>query len=229
MKLTDEDIFDELWSFLANHVTPERKKRFEEVVSTRTRFLTVIIEDLYQPHNASAVLRTCECMGIQDVHIIENQHEYRINPDIVLGSSNWLTLTQWNAEQHNTTNCIQHLKSQGYTIAATTLHDESIALPDFQITKKTALVFGNEVEGISDIVKQNADVFLKIPMYGFTESFNISVSAAICLSTICSKLRQSTMQWQLTTLEQRELLLEWIALHLKNSSYMIDRFLSSRG
>jgi tRNA (guanosine-2'-O-)-methyltransferase len=208
MKLTDEDIFDELWSFLANHVTPERKKRFEEVVSTRTRFLTVIIEDLY---------------------IIENQHEYRINPDIVLGSSNWLTLTQWNAEQHNTTNCIQHLKSQGYTIAATTLHDESIALPDFQITKKTALVFGNEVEGISDIVKQNADVFLKIPMYGFTESFNISVSAAICLSTICSKLRQSTMQWQLTTLEQRELLLEWIALHLKNSSYMIDRFLSSRG
>ncbi len=225
MKLTCDNVFPELWDYLTEHVTPERKLRFEEVVSMRTRHLSVVVEDIFQPHNASAVLRTCECYGIQDVHIIENKNQYQINPDVVIGSANWISLHRWNEKQHNTEDCLLHLINSGYQIVATSLNEEAISLPDFIPQKKTALIFGNEVEGISDIVKAHADFFLRIPMYGFTESFNISVSAAICLSKLCEVLKNSSINWQLSEHEQRTLLLEWICKHLKNADVIIDRFL----
>lgn len=228
MNLTDNQIFPELWEYLTAHLTPERKQRFEFIASMRTRFITLVIEDIYQPQNASAVLRTCECFGIQDVHIIENENEFHVNPDVVLGSANWLTIRKWNENQHNSQDCLQFLKKQGYTIAATSLSDESVSLNEYQLQGKTALVFGKEADGISDEVKQHADVFIKIPMLGFTESFNISVSAAICLAHLSSHLRNSQFQWKLEQEEKNELLLEWISLHFKNSELMIERFLKTR-
>ncbi len=225
MNLVDTDVFPDLWNYLTNHLTAERKQRLEFVASMRTRFLTVVIEDIFQSQNASAVLRTCECFGIQDVNIIENENEFQVNPDVVLGSANWLTIRRWNEKQRNSKDCLDFLKSQGYTIAATSLSDESIPLNEYLLKGKTALVFGNEADGISDEVKQHADVFIKIPMLGFTESFNISVSAALCLSHFSQPLRDSEFQWQLDQKEKNELLLEWISRHFKNSELMIERFL----
>jgi len=228
MKLTDPNTFPDLWDYLTEHVTPQRKERFESVVAHRTRFITVVLEDIFQPHNASAVLRTCECLGIQNLHIIENENEYCINPDVVLGSANWLTLKQWNSKKSNTSDCLTHLRKSGYTIVASSLAQDCTELPQFEITKKTALIFGNEVNGISDTVRQEADSFVRIPMFGFTESFNISVAAAIMLSQLTVKLRNSGLKWNLTLVEKNELLLEWICKHLKNSNLIINRFISDR-
>lgn len=228
MNLADNLIFPELWEYLTAHLTPERKQRFEQVASMRTRFLTVVVEDIFQSQNASAVLRTCECFGIQDVHIIENENEFQVNPDVVLGSANWLTIRKWNEYKNNSGNCLQFLKDQGYTVAATTLCENAVSLNDFTLPGKTALVFGNEADGISDTVKEHSDIFIKIPMLGFTESFNISVSAAICLSHLSSLLRNSQCKWELELEEKNELLLEWISGHLKNSELMIERFLKAK-
>jgi tRNA (guanosine-2'-O-)-methyltransferase len=184
-----------------------------------------VLEDIYQSQNASAVLRTCDCFGIQDVHIIENKNEYKINPDVALGASKWLSMNYYNKTENNTLDAINKLKADGYRIVATTPHTNDVNLEDFSLSDgKTALVFGTELTGISDIVYENADEFMKIPMYGFTESFNISVSAAVILHHLTYKLRNSDIDWQLEEDESDELLLNWIRSSIKKSKLLEKRF-----
>ncbi|MEA3450497.1 MAG: RNA methyltransferase [Bacteroidota bacterium] len=183
---------------LEKFVTDKRKERFAEVLSNRTRYATVVLEDLFQPHNASAVLRSCDLFGVQDIHVIENQNEYTVNPEIAVGASKWLNTIKYNQQENNTLDAINKLKKQGYRIVATTPHTNDVELKDFDISKgKFALVFGSELPGITDIVRENADEFLKINMYGFTESFNISVSVALVLRELIEKLHKSDINWKL--------------------------------
>ena len=172
----------DLLQYLSKYITPERLNLFNNIIKNRTKYITVVLEDIYQSQNASAVLRSCDCFGVQDVHIIENRNEFKLDTEVSLGSSKWLTLNKYNQKSNNSLAAIKHLKKKGYRIVATTPHTKDLLLPDYDIeVGKTALVFGSELPGISDIVWNEADQFLKIPMFGFTESFNISVSAAIVL------------------------------------------------
>ncbi len=209
---------------LQNFITVERFSKFQQIIQDRTRYLTVVLEDIYQSHNASAVLRSCELLGVQDVHIIENKNKYEVNPDVALGSSKWLSLYKYKYEQNNTLNTIKHLKEQGYRIVATTPHKNDVELNDFQPEKgKFALVFGSELPGISDVVLNNADEFVKIKMYGFTESFNISVSVAVILHNLTQRIRNSEINWQLTETEKNEILLQWLKNSIKGSEKIIKK------
>jgi tRNA (guanosine-2'-O-)-methyltransferase len=215
----------ELIDFLSSFITDNRYSQLREVLKNRTRYITVVLEDIYQSQNASAVLRTCDCFGIQDVHIIENKNEYKINPDVALGASKWLSMNYYNKTENNTLDAINKLKADGYRIVATTPHTNDVNLEDFSLSDgKTALVFGTELTGISDIVYENADEFMKIPMYGFTESFNISVSAAVILHHLTYKLRNSDIDWQLEEDESDKLLLNWIRSSIKKSKLLEKRF-----
>lgn len=172
--------------------------------------MTIALEDLYQPHNASAVLRSCDIFGIQDIHIIENKNAYTVNKDIALGAPKWLNLHKYRHAENNSLDCILKLKEKGYRIIATTPHEKECDLECLSIDKPFALFFGTELTGISDIVREHADEFLKIPMYGFTESFNISVSAALCLHSLKEKLHRSDITWHLNDTEKEELMLRWL-------------------
>lgn len=214
-----------LIEYLAALITEERRQVLEKVLAQRTRHITVVLEDVFQPQNASAVLRTCDCFGIQDVHVIENENTYNINPDVVLGAAQWLTIYNHNALENNTERSLCSLKDKGYRIIATSPHAEEGSLDKFDITtQKTALVFGTELTGISDTVKSHADAFLKIPMYGFTESFNISVSAALILQQLTAQLRKSKLKWELQPEEKDLLLLDWLKKTVKHSDKVIRRF-----
>lgn len=220
----------ELITFLSNLVKPERFTTLQEVLSNRTRHLCVVLEDIYQSQNASAVLRTCDCFGVQDVHIIENENEYNINPDVVLGSSKWLSINKYNNSTNNTEEALLSLKKKGYKIVATSPHSNDVNLEDFDITQeKTALVFGTELTGISPIVEKHASTFIKIPMFGFTESFNISVSAAISLNYLMSNLRKSSIHWQLAEKDKEIILIDWLMKTVKHSDKVVDRFYHERG
>jgi tRNA (guanosine-2'-O-)-methyltransferase len=200
-------IIEELSGFITRH----RKEIFDRVLDYRTRYITVVLEDIYQSHNASAVLRTCECFGIQDVHIIENRNTYNINPDVVLGATKWLNLKKYNRLDYNTDLAIRELRDQGYRIIATTLNEKAVSLHDFNLhAGKCALFFGTELTGLTDHVLDQADEYLKIPIYGFTESFNISVSAAIILHQLTMGLHQSDLSWGLSQAEREEQLLDWL-------------------
>ena len=211
-------------SFLSGLVTEKRLGRIEEVLAQRTRYLTVALEDIYQSQNANAVLRTCECFGIQDVHIIENYNPYNINPMVLKGSDKWLNIHRHNRSDNNTVSAIQRLRSEGYRIIATSLHEESISLNSFDVERgKSVIIFGNEHQGVSEYVLEKADEYLKIPMCGFTQSLNISVSAGVILSQLVEKLRNSNVEWQLTNPEKEVLRAEWLQSSVKNSQMIINR------
>jgi len=219
----------ELITYLKEFVSPARRQLFEKVVADRTRYATLVIEDLYQPHNISAVLRSCDCFGVQDIHVIENRNEYIENPEIAMGSSKWLNVVRHQKRPDNTRRTLKELKADGYRIVATTPHTNDVMLDDFDVQAgKFALVFGNEKEGISDDVRAEADEFLRIPMYGFTESFNISVSAALCLQHVAQQMRKLQVPWQLTSEEKNEILLVWLRRTIKNSPLIEERFRAER-
>ncbi len=215
----------ELIQFLETVMKEERIELIEKNVNERTRYITVVLENIFQPQNASAVMRSCDCFGVQDLHVIENSNKYELNPDVVMGSSKWIDLKRYDSKDENTLDTINSLKKEGYRIIATTPHTNDVLLPDFDLSKgKSAFFFGTELTGLSDVVMEHADEFVKIPMYGFTESFNISVSASIVLNHLASSLRRSNVDWQLTEEEKLDLKLEWYKRSIKSGEKMINRF-----
>jgi tRNA (guanosine-2'-O-)-methyltransferase len=219
---------DKLIQYLQQFVSDRRLKLFDSRLENRTRYLTIVLEDIFQPHNASAVLRSCECFGVQDVHIIENRNTYRINPDVVMGSTKWLTLKRYNLPGDNTTQALKSLKQEGYRVVAAMPHKNDCKLEDFDLSGgKTALVFGTELEGLSPIAIGLADEFIQVPMVGFTESLNISVSAAICIHFLTTSLRNSTLSWSLSDDEKQDLKLTWLKNTIKKSEQIERAFLDN--
>jgi tRNA (guanosine-2'-O-)-methyltransferase len=204
-------------AYLEKLVTAKRKDLFKKVLEERTKHFTVAVEDLFQPHNASAVVRSCEVFGVQDVHIIENKYKFYASRKIAKGAQKWLDFSLYNElNTNNTLKCIDNLKAKGYKIIATTPHNNSCVLQDFDITQKSAFFFGVEKAGLSHNVLDNADGYLQIPMVGFTESLNISVAAAIILQNVTERLKQSEVQWQLTEQEKAEKYLDWLEKSIKS-------------
>ncbi len=214
-----------LLNHLMQFVTEERKNRFTEIIKHRTRHICIVMEDIYQPHNASAVLRTCDLTGIQDIHIIENRNKYAVNPEVALGSSKWLTLKTYNNKENNTASAIAELKKEGYKIVATTPHINSYNLDNLPIDNKIAVMMGTELTGLTDEAIKSADYHLQIPMYGFTESYNISVSAALVMFTLVQRLRKSDMDYKLSEDEYTDILLEWARNSVSRSDVLINKFL----
>ncbi len=198
--------------YLEQFVTERRRKIFKEILQLRTRYFTVVLEDLYQIHNISAVVRSCDIFGVQDMHIIRKNYNAGISHGIAKGAEKWLSFYEYG----HTKEAITSLKEKGYRIIATTPHHSSVLLPDFDITDKAAFFFGVEKDGLSEEVLNQADEFLKIPMYGLTESFNISVAAALILYESRKKLQQSHVDWHLTEEEQMELYRQWLEKTIKS-------------
>lgn len=217
-----------LINYLSDFVTPERLQLFDNVLNQRTSYITVVLEDIYQSQNASAVLRTCDCFGIQNVHIIENKNTFNIDKEVDMGASKWLNLHKYNQAENNSANALKKLKNEGYRIIATSPHIKNSLLPDFNLQKgKAAIIFGSEMPGISQTITEQADEFLKIPMYGFTESFNISVSAAIVLYQLSQKLKtESGINWKLSSHEKDNIKLNWLRSSIKRSNLLEERFLT---
>lgn len=218
-------INEELLTYLEGFVTDNRKENFKEVLSNRTQHFAVVLENIFQAHNASAVVRSCDVFGIQNVYTIENSHVNKVSRRIAKGSQKWLDFHRFKSDTNNTQECYDALKSKGYQIIATTPHNDSCYLSDFDITKKSAFVFGVEREGVSDFMMENADGFLKIPMVGFTESLNISVAAAIILQDVTNRLRKSDLNWRLTKEEQRVIYATWIEKSIKQVDTLKEKFL----
>jgi len=209
-----------LLDYLEDFITTERKNRFLQVLENRTKFLTVAVEDVFQFHNTSAVIRSCEVFGIQEAHVIEGRFGKRLDKNIAMGAQQWIDVNRY----QNTQSCIQALRNEGYQIIATTPLENAMSMDDFNVGKKTALFFGTEKEGLSNEVLQAADGLLKIPMFGFTESLNISVSAAILLQYLTSKLKATDLPWQLTAQEKLKLQLDWTKKSIKSIDDILARY-----
>ena len=216
---------DQLTEYLSQFVSADRKEKIEKVLSKRTNYLTVVLEDIYKSQNASAVLRTCECFGIQNIHIIESKHKYEINPDVTIGSDKWLNLHFYNSYENNTIECINQLKAKGYKIVGTTPHEQDNTIYDIEVNSSPlAIIFGSEKLGLSQDAINNCDYFLKIPMVGFSESFNISVSAAITIQHLLYRLKQLGKDIYFSKSELDSLRLKWYQNSIKKSEIIVEDF-----
>lgn len=191
---------------LLQYVTENKREKMYEVLENRTRYITVVLEDLFQEHNASAALRTCDIFGVQDVNVVQAQYQFKAVDTISMGASKWVDVKSYSS----ITDSIVALKSQGYRIVATSPHLQSYSLPDLPLDQKTALIFGSEQTGLSEAALAQADMYVKIPMFGFVESFNVSVSVALCLYDLMTRLHKSEYAWRLSDEEKQDILLTWI-------------------
>jgi tRNA (guanosine-2'-O-)-methyltransferase len=213
-----------LYKVLSEHLTPRKRELFDSIASLRTRHLTLVLEDVYQAHNSSAVLRSMESWGIQDIYAIENTNPFHMHRRIAKGAFDWLTIHQFHEHKNNTLACIQDLKSKGYKVVATALHENAIPLEELDITQKTAIVMGTELSGVSSTILEQADENVVIPMNGFTESLNVSVAASVIMQHLSNKLRKSNIPWQLSQEEQLELKIEWAKQSIHWSKHLVEMY-----
>ena len=214
-----------LIKFLSDFLSERRLALINQVLDNRTRYATVLLEDIYQSQNASAVLRTCEIMGIQDLHVVENRNNYFYNPGVAMGAGKWVNIYKYNKVENNSFEAMRILKSQNYRIVATVPAGKGISLEDFDLAKgKFAIVIGSEINGISQQILDNADELVTIPMFGFTESYNLSVSTAIILYQLIGKLQKSNFDWHLSEEEKNVLKLEWLKASIKKSDLLVNKY-----
>ena len=203
-----EELQKEL-ALLRTFMTEGKLEAIDRVLPNRTRHLTVVLEDICQMQNASAVIRSCDCFGVQDLHVIENKNRFNISKEIVRGSSKWVDIYRYRKEESNTLQCLETLKKDGYKIVVTSPHQDDFPIEKLPLDQKVALVIGSEGFGISDEVVEHADYFTRVPMFGFTESLNLSVTAAICIQQLTSRLHASEIDWKLSAKENLELNIKW--------------------
>jgi len=220
--MNKKELLVELQAFLS----AERIEKFDKVLANRTRHFTVAVENLFQSHNASAVMRNCDCFGIQDLHVIANHNQYELSKDVAMGAEKWVDMHSYYEKENNTQDCIDEIKSQGFQIVATTPHTNDVFLPEFDVTKRSAFFFGTERDGLSDRVLDQADAFVRIPMYGFTESYNISVSAALVLHDVVTRLKKSDVDWRLSEEEILDKKVDWAVKSIKSGPQILKQLLT---
>jgi len=224
-----DSLTKDLINYLSKFVLEERLELLEEKINLRSRHLTLVLEDVFQSRNISAAIRSADCFGIQNVHIIENKNNYIADKSVSLGASKWISVKQYNSEENNTEKCINKLKEEGYQIIATTPQNSDISLDEIDIeNNKIALLLGTEISGLSEKALSLADKKMKINMYGFTESLNISVSAAICTQYLNNKMRKIKIDWEIKGEEKDEIMLNWIRNSIKSAKKIEDDFMRRR-
>lgn len=196
-----------------------KRALFDRLAPLRTRHIAVVLEDIYQSHNASAVLRSCDCFGVQDVHVVEAHNPFNPAGDVAVGSSKWVDYYKHPSIQE----AYRHLHQQGYRIVATLPHENDTMIGDLDISQPVALVFGTELTGLTREAIAGADAYVKIPMYGFTESFNISVCAALSLFSLTERMRRQlpATSYQLPTDALLDLKLHWAMQAIRDGEKVV--------
>lgn len=207
-------------AYLESFLSARRLERFREILSQRTRYITVALEDVYQMHNASAVIRSCDVFGIQDAHLVEARFGRRLDKKIAMGAQKWVDVARYDS----TAACIETLRLRGYRIVATSPHPGSPSPGELPLDQPVALFFGTEKEGLSAGVLEQADITVRIPMVGFTESLNISVAAAILLYDLSSRLKNSQFNWQLSEAEMLEKRYDWAFKSVQSAPEIMARY-----
>lgn len=208
----------ELYNAAGELFSENKRDLFDRLVKNRTRHISVLLEDVFQSHNASAVLRSCDCFGVQDVYVVESRNAYCPNGDVSMGSDKWVNYYR----HRDIVETYNELRGKGYRIVATLPHENDTMIGDLDVTQPTVLVFGTELTGLTQTAIDNADAYVKIPMYGFTESFNISVCAALSLFCLTEKMRKLPPElWQLSEEEQIDQKLLWSMQVIKDGQNVL--------
>lgn len=187
------------------------EKRIEKIIwvlSKRQPSLRVVLENIHDPHNVSAIFRTCDAAGVPKVSLVYNVEKFpKIGKKSSASAYKWIEREKYKSIE----DCYSQLRDEKFVIYASSLNSDSKSLYDLDFTKKTAIVFGNEHRGLSNEAEKLADERFFIPMYGMVQSLNVSVSAAICIYEALRQrlIRKKYDKSELSTKELKNLLDEW--------------------
>jgi tRNA (guanosine-2'-O-)-methyltransferase len=216
---------DKRVEYLRNFVTDERNALFDRLINERTGYVTVVLEELYQPRNCSAILRSCDCFGVQHVHVVEGDRRFEDDAEISMGARPWLTLHRYPRDEGGTRRAVERLKAEGYRVVATTPREREVMIDDLDVARgKMAFLLGTELGGLSREAIELADEHVKVPVHGFTESYNVSVCAALLMYSVTRRLRASSIDWRLGESERQEVLLAWYMHSIKAADRILRRF-----
>lgn len=212
--------YDKRADCLAEFITPQRYRTLMAALAMRTRYMTLLTENLFHPHNASALMRHCDAFGVQEFHTVETRCKFQPNASIVRGTDKWIDVRR----HPSTAEALAALRAEGYRLVATTPHRESCTPETFDVTRGPfALIFGTEHAGISQEAMAAADEYLRIPMCGLVESLNVSASAAILIYMLSERVRQQVEGWQLPPLEAAAARLRWMVAAVRGAQEILGR------
>lgn len=223
--LTQQKLLAELKKYITN----ERWQLFQQVIALRTRHFAFALEDVFQDHNSGALIRSCDCFGIQDLYLVENRYSNKITHSIAIGSEKWVTLKRFGDSEDSSLACIEALKKENYNIIATSPHAKSLNLYDLPLDQKAVFFLGSEKKGLSESVLSRADYTLSIPIYGFAESYNVSVAGALIMQHLRYRLHSSNVAWQLREEEKIEILLDWTIKSIRSGIHLASKHLEDLG
>ena len=210
-------------AFLESLLSEKRLERIKQVIDSKIANITIVLDNLLDSHNTSAILRTAEGLGLKDIFIVEKDYNFEINKGVTKYSHKWLNLHRFK----DYSPCVKELKNKGYKIYVANVGEKTVKLTDIKIeaNKKYAFVVGNEHDGISSEILKYADCEFTIPMYGFTESFNVSVASAIILSHTTYQYRKVLPQKSDLSEEQKQkLYFDFLKKAVKNSDILLKSF-----
>lgn len=215
------EFFDRLYDLLTDH----KKQLFSKLVKERTRYIAWLADNLYHEQNASAIIRSADCFGFSEIYVLEDKYRYKVNEEIAMGAQKWVRPKALHAENGTYENAIKTIKSKGYKLIATSPHADGHTLEDLDISTPICIALGSERHGLHPEIMQHADGFVMIPMVGFTESLNVSVTAGILMYRLRKRLEEEKIKWQLSAEEEKEQLFEWALTTVPNARKMINRWL----
>ena len=210
------------FEYLKQFLTEERLQKIEHFSKESSDFVLPVMEDVYQFRNAAAIVRSVEACGFHHVVALEEENVFNPNLKVTKGAETWVQVEK----MPNNLDSLKEIKSRGYKILAVSPEKNATMLPDYEVKEPIALVFGTELEGVSDEVLDFADETLAIPMFGFTKSFNVSVAAAICMYELKQKLMKSGIDYQLSDEKLLEMKIRWTVNSIRSGEELLERFLN---
>ena len=212
----------ETFDYLKQFLTDERLSKIEHFSQESSDFVLPVMEDVYQFRNAAAIVRSVEACGFHHVVALEEENVFNPNLKVTKGAETWVKVEK----MPNNLDSLKEIKNRGYKILAVSPENNATMLPDYEVKEPIALVFGTELEGVSDEILEFADETLAIPMYGFTKSFNVSVAAAICMYELKQKLMKSGIDYKLSDEKLLEMKIRWTVNSIRSGEELLERFLN---
>ena len=217
-----KDKLQETFDYLKQFLTDERLRKIEHFSKESSDFVLPVMEDVYQFRNAAAIVRSVEACAFHHVVALEEENIFNPNLKVTKGAETWVQVEK----MPNNLDSLKEIKNRGYKILAVSPENNATMLPDYEVKEPIALVFGTELEGVSDEILDFADETLAIPMYGFTKSFNVSVAAAICMYELKQKLMKSGIDYKLSDEKLLEMKIRWTVNSIRSGEELLERFLN---
>lgn len=216
-----QEELSKLFEYLKQFLTEERLRKIEHFSQRSSDFVLPILEDVYQFRNAAAIVRSVEACGFHKVIALEEENIFNPNLSVTKGAETWVEIEK----KPHSLDTLKDIKNQGYKILAVSPEKNATMLPNYTIQSPVALVFGTEKEGVSEEFLDFADETLAIPMYGFTESFNVSVAAAICFYDLKQKLLKSNINYYLSGEKLLKTQIRWAVNSIRSGEEILNRYL----